>query len=85
MRIEDIAIAIEIPEIYDGTCVYLMKDGTLVNRFHVAGWGGQGGRRDRVDEWIAKHGDTLRARNADLLDPSPSLADDHPDDDWAAS
>lgn len=83
MRIEDIAIAIEIPEIYDGTCVYLMKDGSLVNRFRVAGCGGQEGRRDRVDEWIAKHGDAARAQNADLL--NPPLADDFPDDDWAAS
>lgn len=83
MRIEDIAVAIEIPEIYDGTCVYLMKDGTLVNRFRVTGWGGQGSRRDRVDEWIAKHGDAARSQNADLLNPPPG--DDHPEDDWAAS
>ena len=79
---DDIAIAVEIPEIYDGTAVYLMKDGTLVNRFRADGWSDYGNRAARVDNWIAKHGNNLRAQNADLL---TKPADDHPEDDWAAS
>ena len=64
---DDIALAVEIPGVYDGAAVYLLKDGTLVNRFE--GQTGWGSRPQRVDEWIAKHGDQLRADNQDLLNP----------------
>ena len=66
---DDIALAIEIREIYDGTAVYLLKDGTLVNRF--AGSSGWGVRAKRVDKWITAHGDQVRANNADLLNLTP--------------
>lgn len=64
---DDIALAVEITGLYDGTAVYLLKDGTLVNRFE--GQNGWGNRAQRVDEWIAKHGNQLRANNQDLLNP----------------
>lgn len=63
---DDIALAVEIPGLYDGTAVYLLKNGELVNRFRSYGWGGR--RAVAADEWIAAHGDQLRANNADLLD-----------------
>lgn len=63
---DQVALAIEIPGVYDGTCVWLLKDGTLVNRF--SSWPGFGRRAARVDEWIAEHGAAVRAGNADLLD-----------------
>ena len=62
---DDIALLIEVPEIYDGTCAYLLKDGRLVNRF--AGKSGWGSLVNRVDAWIAKHGEALRRNNRDLL------------------
>lgn len=63
---DDIALAIEIPGYYDGTSVYLLKDGTLVNRF--AGQSGWRNLPDLVDAWIAKYGNAIRERNHDLLD-----------------
>ncbi|OBG32390.1 hypothetical protein [Mycolicibacter heraklionensis] len=64
---DDIALAIEIPGLYDGTAVYLLRDGTLVNRFRRApGW--SAALIARVDEWIANHGDTCRKAHADMLD-----------------
>lgn len=63
---DDIAIAIEIPGLYDGTACWLLKDGRLINRF--AGQPGWGNRAARVDEWIAQHGDSIRERNRDLLE-----------------
>ena len=64
---DDIALGIEIPGLYDGTAVWLLKDGTLVNRFRsVPGWSGR--TIAAVDEWITKHGDQIRRDNADLLD-----------------
>ncbi len=65
---DQVALAIEIPGVYDGTCVWLLKDGTLVN---ILGWGH---RAARVEEWIAEHADAVRAQNADLLDPGTVLA-----------
>ncbi len=67
MNPDDIALAIEIRGIYDGTAVYLMRDGTLVNRF--AGNPNWSARRvQAADDWIARHGDRIRRDNADLLD-----------------
>jgi len=63
---DDIALLIEIPSLYDGAAVYLLKDGRLINRF--AGMPGWGSRAARVDEWIAKHGSTIRERNRDLME-----------------
>lgn len=69
---DDIALLVEIPGLYDGTAVYLLKDGRLVNRFaHAGGWGGLSAR---VDEWIARHGDAVRRNNSDLLDASAMTA-----------
>ena len=65
---DDIALAVEIPGLYDGTAVYLLKSGELVNRFRRSpGWSSR--HIAGADEWIAKHGDNLRANNADLLNP----------------
>lgn len=63
---DDIALDVEIPEIYDGVAIYLLRDGQMVNRF--AGQNGWGNRAARVDEWIAAHGDSLRANNIGLID-----------------
>lgn len=65
--IDDIALAVEIPGVYDGTACWLLKDGRLINRF--TGKTGWGKRAQRVDEWIARHGEQLRANNQDLLNP----------------
>lgn len=65
---DDIALAIEIPGVYDGAAVYLMRDGTLVNRFRHDGFG-SAARIYAADEWIAQHCNAIRARNADLLNP----------------
>ena len=61
---DDIALGIEIRGLYDGTAVWLLKDGTLVNRMAAMGWHS---RAKAVDEWIAKFGDQIRRDNADLL------------------
>lgn len=64
---DDIALAIEIPGVYDGTAVYLLRDGTLVNRFRqTSGWSPR--LIARVDEWIANHGETCRKAHVDMLD-----------------
>lgn len=55
---DDIVCAYEIPGLYDGTAVYLLRDGTLVNRFAGAPWPTR--LIARVDEWIAQHGDAIR-------------------------
>ncbi|ORA77281.1 hypothetical protein BST28_18625 [Mycolicibacter kumamotonensis] len=62
---DTIALAIELPGVYDGTSVYLLKDGTFVNRWTNSTITH---RRWAADEWIAAHGDKFRAANADLLD-----------------
>lgn len=63
---DDIAVGIEIPGVYDGIAVWLLKDGRLVNRFRQApGWPAY--RVKAADEWIASHGQTCRKANADLL------------------
>lgn len=67
---DDIALAIELPGVYDGTAVYLLKDGTLVNRFRHDGFG-SAARIRAADEWITQHSNTIRAANADLLNPVP--------------
>ncbi len=63
---EDIALAIEIPGVYDGTSCWLLKDGRLVNRWADSPWSG---RYRATQEWIDAHGDELRATNVDLLTP----------------
>lgn len=63
---DQIALAVEIPGLYAGTCVYLMRDGALINRFAQERWGGR--LQAATDKWIAEHGGELRRRNADLLD-----------------
>ena len=66
--LDDVALGIELPWVYDGTCVWLLKDGTIVNRFRQApGW--PAWRDAAVDEWIAEYGEKFRADNADLLEP----------------
>ena len=64
--VDDIALAVEIPGLYDGTAVYLMRDGRVLNRFRHRYWPTH--LRAGADTWIAEHGDRLRAQNADLLD-----------------
>lgn len=66
---DDIALLIEIPGVYDGTAVYLLKSGELVNRFRQSpGWSAR--QIQAADEWMAKFGENLRKREADLLDPA---------------
>ncbi len=48
----DIDYGIEISEIYDGVAVWVLKDGSLVNRF--AGRPGWETRAARIDAWIAR-------------------------------
>ena len=67
---DDIALFIELPGVYDGTAVYLLRDGSLVNRFRHDGFGSAYHIR-AADEWIAQHGNQIRANNADLLNPVP--------------
>lgn len=65
---DDIALAVEIRGVYDGTAVYLLKDGRLINRFRCSnGWSEF--RINAADSWIAEHGEQLRADNQDLLNP----------------
>lgn len=65
---DQIALAVEIPGLYDGTAVYLLKDGTLVNRFRQDPDYWPAHRISAADKWIADHGDALRTANADLLE-----------------
>lgn len=68
---DDIALGIELPGVYDGIAVWLLKDGTLVNRFRQsAGWSAH--RIKAADEWIANHGETCRKAHADMLDAEAS-------------
>lgn len=68
---DDVALAIEIRGVYDGTCVWLLKDGSYVNRFAgQPGW--PASLVARVDAWIAQHGDQIRHTNQDLLDTNPT-------------
>lgn len=46
----DVDYGIEIPEIYDGVAVWVLKDGTRVNRF--ANWSGWEHRAARVQAWL---------------------------------
>ncbi len=64
---DDIALAVEIPGLYDGSAVFLLKDGRVVNRFAGTGWGSLPAR---VDEWIERHGAALRDNNRDLMEGS---------------
>lgn len=61
---DEIALAIEIPGVYDGTSAYLMKDGTIVNRWNIRGFHS---RRVATQQWIDQHGDAFREANRDLL------------------
>ncbi|UCZ88645.1 hypothetical protein [Gordonia sp. WA4-43] len=63
--VEDIAIAVEIRGVYDGTSAYLMKDGTWRNR-----WDGLGlpKRQRATADWIEQNGEAFREANRDLLD-----------------
>ena len=50
---DDVAMAYELPGVYDGVCAWLLKNGRLVNRF-----AGEGSRREALtDEWIATNSD----------------------------
>lgn len=70
LECDQVALAVEIRGLHAGTAVFLLKDGRIVNRF--AGRRGWGDLARRVDRWIAKHGETLRANNRDLLDEAAS-------------
>jgi hypothetical protein len=63
----DIALGIELPGVYDGIAVWLLRDGTLVNRFRQQP-GRPAHRIKATDEWIANHGDTCRKAHTDMLD-----------------
>ncbi len=70
---DDIALAVEIPGLYDGAAVFLLKSGELINRFRQSpGWSAR--RIAGADEWIAKHGDTLHANNTDLLNKPKAVS-----------
>ena len=63
---DDIAIGIELPGVYDGVAVWLLKDGRFVNRFRQSpGWSPH--RVKAADEWIANHGATLPGEEAGRL------------------
>jgi hypothetical protein len=49
-RDEEIAYGIEIPGVYDGVAVWVLKDGTMINRF--AGEPGYERRAARIQEYI---------------------------------
>lgn len=68
---EDILLGIEVPEIYDGVAVWVLKDGTLVNRF--AGEAGYERRAERIQAYIdAQDPETVkRAAEAKLAPPEP--------------
>lgn len=54
---DDIVVGVQIPGVYDGTCCWLLKDGRIINRMTDYGL-----RREQATrEWIARHGDNLRA------------------------
>ena len=61
---DDIAIAVEIPGVYDGTSAYLLKDGTWRNRWHETDFDRRYGR---TQDWIEQNGDAFREANRDLL------------------
>lgn len=64
---DEIAVAVVIPGLYDGTAVYLMKDGTFVNRFRRDGtWPARKVRA--ADTWILMNGSRFREANRDLLE-----------------
>ncbi|ANA85530.1 hypothetical protein PBI_BLUEBERRY_68 [Gordonia phage Blueberry] len=67
--IDDIAIAVEIPGVYDGTSAYLLTDGTWRNR-----WDGLSlpRRQQATAAWIEQHGDAFREANRDLLEAGGS-------------
>jgi hypothetical protein len=46
----DIDYAIELSDIYDGVCIWVLKDGTRVNRF--AGHPGYEDRAERIEQWM---------------------------------
>lgn len=52
-RAEDIAYGIELPAVYDGVAVWVLNDGTLINRF--AGMAGFEHRAAKVQEYIDFH------------------------------
>lgn len=65
---DQIALAVEIPELYDGTAVYVMRDGSVVNRFALdLRWDAR--LVARVDEWIAAHGRQLPPAHTGLPTP----------------
>ena len=61
---DQIAHTIEICDVYDGVAVYVMKDGTWINRFRLPGGEGFESRAQRVDEWIAKYQKKIGDQNA---------------------
>jgi hypothetical protein len=61
---DDIALAIEIRGVYDGTSCYLLRDGRIVNRWER----GPRARYEATQRWIEANGAALRAANADLID-----------------
>lgn len=65
---DDIALFIELPGVYDGTAVYLLRDGSLVNRFRHDGFGSAYHIR-AADKWITDHGKRFRACHTELLNP----------------
>lgn len=66
---DDIAIAVEIPGVYDGTSAYLLKDGTWRNRWYGTDFDNRYGR---TQDWIDQNGDSFREANRDLLDSTRS-------------
>lgn len=61
---DDIALAIEIPGVYDGTSCWLLRDGRIVNRWVR----GPRARYEATQRWIDANGEALRAANSDLID-----------------
>lgn len=57
---DDIAHGIVLPDVYDGISIWVLTDGTLVNRWeHVPGCEG---RAARTDSYIAVHESAMRQR-----------------------
>lgn len=70
---DDILMGIEVPDIYDGVAVWVLKDGTLVNR-----WAGEPGyerRAERIQAYIdAQDPETAKAAAQAWQEPAQPTA-----------
>ena len=60
---EDIAFVVELPEIYDGSSITVLWDGTIINRWEP---NGPLHRRTYTQEYIDRHRVRLQTEAAEL-------------------